>query len=168
MRFVTTLNRGLHLRAEGEAKRAFEDIHEDELESLRHVFDEVDADQSGQIDLDELREAMRRAGKNVSRQQARALFVETDQDGDGTIDFKEFAEMFAKAAVNDDFEESEPGSHNGSRDACDDAEPENEVDQESIAPSCIPPCGTGEPDDTEIPEGHSKIEINVSRDDLIF
>ena len=186
MSFVTTLHRGLVLRAEGEEKRAFEDIRESEIESLRRVFDEVDADGSGHVDQDELHEAMRRAGKKISRRQCRALFNEADQDGDGTIDFKEFAEMFAKAAVDDDFDEPEtlPRCTPAENEACFETAkitltldqrgelaliPEKEVDQENVGPSCFATCEVAPMEGhEELPEGHTKIQINVSKDDLLF
>ena len=69
-------------------------LSEDEIAALRSVFNEVDTNASGDIDEDELYEAMRRAGKRLTREHCAELFRAGDANNDGTIGFEEFAAMF--------------------------------------------------------------------------
>ena len=82
------------LRAPGDEPFDLNMLSEDEIAQLRTVFNEVDTNASGDIDEDELYEAMRRAGKRLTREHCAELFRAGDANNDGTIGFEEFAAMF--------------------------------------------------------------------------
>lgn len=51
---------------------------------------QVDTDESGEIDEQELSLALSNMGEEVTRNRLRELMVAVDTDGSGTIDFQEF------------------------------------------------------------------------------
>lgn len=57
---------------------------------LREVFDEVDADRSGTIDLEEVRSSLRRLGMKYDDDAVANLVKRVDVDGNGKIDFNEW------------------------------------------------------------------------------
>ena len=72
-------------------------------DKLRQLFDHVDTDLGGSIDQNELFDALKAAGKKVSRDTVEHMFHAADEDGNGDIDFSEFADVIkgvkaAKAA----------------------------------------------------------------------
>ena len=69
--------------------QCFEYIHKSG-HSATQVFSRVDADGSGELDLLEFQESMRRMGQNLSPNQAYEIMAELDLDGSGTINVSEF------------------------------------------------------------------------------
>jgi hypothetical protein len=69
----------------------------DELEGYENAFKIFDADGSGMLDLDELREVLRSLGVNPSPDEMVQLLKKADNDGDGEIDLAEFKTMMATA-----------------------------------------------------------------------
>eukprot|EP00850_Spirogloea_muscicola_P011539 SM000072S21173 [mRNA] locus=s72:156605:160594:+ [translate_table: standard] len=67
-----------------------ESLSEEEVTGLRSVFSMMDADNSGSITVDELRQGLTRIGSNLSEVEVRQLLEAADVDGDGTIDYGEF------------------------------------------------------------------------------
>eukprot|EP00850_Spirogloea_muscicola_P004316 SM000018S03681 [mRNA] locus=s18:768646:772669:- [translate_table: standard] len=67
-----------------------ESLSEEEVTGLRSVFRMMDADNSGSITVDELRQGLTRIGSNLSEVEVRQLLEAADVDGDGTIDYGEF------------------------------------------------------------------------------
>lgn len=57
---------------------------------LRELFDDLDADHSGVLSLDELCQGLRAQGYNLSNEEVRQLMAEVDVDGNGYVDFDEF------------------------------------------------------------------------------
>eukprot|EP00667_Euglena_gracilis_P008334 EG_transcript_8443 len=66
-------------------------VHERE-EQLHALFRDLDADDSGVIDLAEMTEAIKKYNPTVSEVDFRKLFGRLDKDGDGVITFEEFRE----------------------------------------------------------------------------
>jgi len=60
---------------------------------LQQVFDYLDLDRSGSVDLVELREAIRFAGYGDQNRQLVQQFNFMDANNDGTLDFEEFSKV---------------------------------------------------------------------------
>lgn len=63
---------------------------------LEQIFEEFDADKSGQMDMHEFFVALRTCGFRVSMPAALSIMKEVDADVNGTIDLDEFIEFFKK------------------------------------------------------------------------
>jgi len=57
---------------------------------LRTLFDEIDADCSGELERHEIRSLVTRLGQDASEQDVDAAMAAMDKDGDGVVDFDEF------------------------------------------------------------------------------
>jgi len=80
-------------------RRKRKDLSEEQIEVFKQAFDLFDADGSGVIDANELKEAMRALGFEVTKKQVDEMIEEVDQDGSGTIDLDEFIYMMKKKLV---------------------------------------------------------------------
>ena len=60
---------------------------------LRDLFAKIDTDLGGSIDEDELFEAVKAAGKTISKEVVNEMFHAADYDGGGDIDYSEFADV---------------------------------------------------------------------------
>ena len=58
-----------------------------ELQRLRNMFEELDADDSGDVSIAELRRVMESQRADLSNLES--LLAALDLDGDGTVDYKE-------------------------------------------------------------------------------
>ena len=80
-------------------------VNKDEIQ-LRVAFNQVDTDNSGSIDVDELSNAMRALGRDLPREHIRAMMDAVDTDKSGEIDFDEFKQMMENVKntnkLNDD------------------------------------------------------------------
>ncbi|KAH8062830.1 solute:proton antiporter [Aureococcus anophagefferens] len=76
-----------------------QDARDASSEDLKTLFDRVDADQSGTIELDELRVYVARAGLPAGK--ADRAFELLDADGDGNITLEEWVGGLAESAVRD-------------------------------------------------------------------
>jgi calcium-dependent protein kinase len=65
-------------------------LSEEELAGLKEMFKAMDADGSGAITFDELKEGLKRLGSNLSESEIRDLMEAADVDNSGTIDYDEF------------------------------------------------------------------------------
>eukprot|EP01119_Soliformovum_irregulare_P010536 TRINITY_DN259_c4_g1_i7.p1 TRINITY_DN259_c4_g1~~TRINITY_DN259_c4_g1_i7.p1 ORF type:complete len:600 (+),score=296.33 TRINITY_DN259_c4_g1_i7:202-1800(+) len=61
-----------------------------QMEQMQTIFQVVDADGSGYIDVDEMSAAMLQIGKELSREEVEEIMKKLDDDGNGRIDFNEF------------------------------------------------------------------------------
>lgn len=72
-----------------------------------------DKDNSGNIDANELRDAMKALGIHLKRDEIDAMMYRVDKDGSGTIEFDEFMALMAEKIVKhsmylSDIERKEP------------------------------------------------------------
>ena len=70
-------------------QQCFEYIHKTR-QSATQIFSRVDTDGSGELDLLEFQESMRRMGQHLTSNQAFEIMAELDLDGSGTIGVSEF------------------------------------------------------------------------------
>ncbi|KAG4443852.1 hypothetical protein IFR05_000618 [Cadophora sp. M221] len=68
-------------------------LSEEEIAILKHEFDQYDADQGGNITVEEFGRVMKASGQNPSAEELAQIIKEVDLDGDGTINFDEFIAM---------------------------------------------------------------------------
>merc|ERR1711915_580458 len=68
-------------------------LSEEQLDEIREAFSLFDGDQSGAIDVRELKAAMRALGFEVKNEELKKMVADVDNDGNGTIEFGEFLEM---------------------------------------------------------------------------
>ena len=59
----------------------------------KQIFEGMDADNNGSIDPVELKDAMGKAGINLTKKEVEEMISEADQDGDELIDLGEFQEL---------------------------------------------------------------------------
>lgn len=64
--------------------------NESDMKILQAAFKVFDADGSGEIDISELRQALKNIGEKISEDELRAMMAGADADGNGLIDFEEF------------------------------------------------------------------------------
>lgn len=62
----------------------------DEIEGLKELFQSLDADRSGFITVQEMRDGLRKKGSTIPAEDLEAVMASADIDGDGKIDYKEF------------------------------------------------------------------------------
>ena len=74
-------------------KALSETFNKDDLESVRAKFDELDKDNSGGLDAEELQSVFKDIGKTVSVGTIANMLRLADDDGTGTISFDEFASI---------------------------------------------------------------------------
>ncbi|KAK8542147.1 hypothetical protein V6N13_137281 [Hibiscus sabdariffa] len=65
-------------------------LSEEEIAGLKEMFKMIDADGSGQITYDELKDGLKRFGANLSESEFHALMQAADINNSGTIDYEEF------------------------------------------------------------------------------
>ncbi|XAR69840.1 Non-specific serine/threonine protein kinase [Bertholletia excelsa] len=65
-------------------------LSEEEIAGLKEMFKMIDADGSGQITLDELKNGLQRVGANLKESEIYDLMKAADVDNSGTIDYGEF------------------------------------------------------------------------------
>merc|ERR1712199_138925 len=68
-------------------------LTEEQLDEIREAFNLFDGDQSGAIDVRELKAAMRALGFEVKNEELKKMVSDVDNDGNGTIEFAEFLQM---------------------------------------------------------------------------
>merc|ERR1712227_638131 len=74
-------------------KKAEGGLTEEQIEEIREAFNLFDADNSGAIDVRELKAAMRALGFEVKKEELKKMISDIDNDGNGSIEFQEFLEM---------------------------------------------------------------------------
>merc|ERR1711939_186874 len=68
-------------------------LTEEQMDEIREAFNLFDGDQSGAIDVRELKAAMRALGFEVKNEELKKMVADIDNDGNGTIEFTEFLQM---------------------------------------------------------------------------
>merc|ERR1712134_187449 len=88
------MGRDLSMSRRGAAKKkAKGGLSEEQIEEIREAFNLFDADNSGAIDVRELKAAMRALGFEVKKEELKKMISDIDNDGNGSIEFQEFLEM---------------------------------------------------------------------------
>merc|ERR1712216_881842 len=88
------MGRDLSMSRRGAAKKkAKGGLTEEQIEEIREAFNLFDADNSGAIDVRELKAAMRALGFEVKKEELKKMISDIDNDGNGSIEFQEFLEM---------------------------------------------------------------------------
>ncbi|KAL4601003.1 hypothetical protein ACB092_11G240500 [Castanea dentata] len=67
-----------------------EHLSEEEIAGLKEMFNVIDADNSGQITFEELKDGLKRFGANLNESEIHDLMQAADVDNSGTIDYGEF------------------------------------------------------------------------------
>lgn len=65
-------------------------LSEEEIIGLKQMFKSMDADNSGTITLEELKQGLAQQGTKLSEYEVKQLIEAADADGDGTINYDEF------------------------------------------------------------------------------
>ena len=60
---------------------------------LRKAFDMFDADKNGTISVSEIKNVLKKVGKDMSDEEIKKMMAEVDKDKSGEIDFDEFCQM---------------------------------------------------------------------------
>ena len=63
---------------------------------MREAFDEIDTDNSGYLDREEVELAFAAMGRLMSAQELTAEFLQMDKDGGGTVSFAEFKQWMSQ------------------------------------------------------------------------
>merc|ERR1711908_227758 len=105
-------------RRRGAAKKKSKGgLTEEQIEEIREAFNLFDADNSGAIDVRELKAAMRALGFEVKKEELKKMISDIDNDGNGSIEFAEFLEMMTgKMGENIDEEELQDMINQADRD----------------------------------------------------
>jgi len=75
---------------------------EEEETQLKEVFDDLDADGSGQLDSNELIEGARLWGLNPTRQEVEEAWMHVDMDNSGSLSFDEFKMLMLQMRKSDE------------------------------------------------------------------
>lgn len=83
-------------------------LTEDEVMEIKEAFDLFDTDKSGEIDVEELKNALKNLGIDAKNQTLANMMADLDKDKSGQIDFNEFIDMMtAKMSDRDTREDLE-------------------------------------------------------------
>merc|ERR1712217_86502 len=77
-------------------------LKQDEIEEIKEAFDLFDTDQSGEIDLRELKAAMQSLGYESKNDTIFTMLAELDKDGNASLDFEEFLDLMSEKEGKDD------------------------------------------------------------------
>lgn len=80
-------------------------LTEDEVLEIKEAFDLFDADKSGTIDTEELKQALQNLGIDAKNQTLQNMMSDLDKDKSGKIDFDEFIDMMTAKMSDRDTEE---------------------------------------------------------------
>merc|ERR1711998_726425 len=86
-------NRLIMSRRGAAKKKSKGGLTEEQIEEIREAFNLFDADNSGAIDVRELKAGMRALGFEVKKEELKKMISDIDNDGNGSIEFQEFLEM---------------------------------------------------------------------------
>ena len=77
----------------------FQGLDDEQMEEIKEAFNLFDTDNSGSIDVKELKAAMRALGFQVKKAEIRKLLVDIDKDDSGAVEFDEFVDMMTSRMV---------------------------------------------------------------------
>ncbi len=75
-------------------------LTKEQVEEIKSAFELFDKDNSGSIDANELRDAMKALGIYLKMDQITQLIQRIDKDGSGVVEFDEFMALMAEKIVN--------------------------------------------------------------------
>lgn len=81
---------------DGKGPTALANLTPDQIDS---VFNQIDADGSGEIDADELKEALDKMGIKLTKKNVVTMIGVVDENGDGVVDREEFHTLVAMATL---------------------------------------------------------------------
>ena len=89
-------------------------LTQDNLRKYKSLFDSVDVDKGGEIDVKELNQMLEKVGISMKEEELKEIMKEYDTNETGTIDYIEFVQIFTKLLDDQDkqsseSDESEPG-----------------------------------------------------------
>jgi centrin-1 len=96
-------------QAEFDAKKyERQGLTEEEVNEIKEAFDLFDTDKSGEIDAEELKQALKNLGIDAKNQTLQNMLADLDSNNSGSIDFDEFINMMtAKMSDRDTKEDLE-------------------------------------------------------------
>ena len=71
-------------------------LTQEEVDEIKEAFSLFDKDQSGNIDVLELKDAMKALGIYMNKDQSKEMMDKADKDGSGTIEMDEFMALMAE------------------------------------------------------------------------
>lgn len=77
-------------------KNVVKTLTNEEVNEIKEAFALFDKDQSGNIDVLELKDAMKALGIYMNKEQSKVLMEKADKDGSGTIEIGEFMALMAE------------------------------------------------------------------------
>ena len=80
-------------------------LTEDEVLEIKEAFDLFDSDKSGEIDVNELKQALMNLGIDTKNQTLQNMLSDIDKNGNANIDFDEFIEMMTAKMSDKDTRE---------------------------------------------------------------
>lgn len=80
-------------------------LTEDEVLEIKEAFDLFDSDKSGEIDTEELKQALKNLGIDAKNQTLQNMMADLDKDNSGKIDFDEFIDMMTAKMSDRDTKE---------------------------------------------------------------
>lgn len=80
-------------------------LTEDEVMEIKEAFDLFDNDKSGEIDTEELKQALKNLGIDAKNQTLQNMMADLDKDNSGKIDFDEFIDMMTAKMSDRDTKE---------------------------------------------------------------
>eukprot|EP01083_Nonionella_stella_P034740 94990_1 len=86
-------------------KQRKHEMSQEEMQEVKEAFNLFDTDNSGTIDVKELKAAMRALGFEVKKEEIRNMLMEFDKDGSGEIEFDEFIQMMSPRMASRDTKE---------------------------------------------------------------
>lgn len=84
-------------------KISLQNLKRQDVPQLREIFDHLDEDKSGTIEITELSNAMRLLGYDLDQEYILQQFNYVDSDGSGSIDFDEFLTVMTSDAIDQRF-----------------------------------------------------------------
>mmetsp|Transcript_27994 Transcript_27994/g.83675 ORF Transcript_27994/g.83675 Transcript_27994/m.83675 type:complete len:173 (-) Transcript_27994:83-601(-) len=70
-------------------------LKQDEIEEIKEAFDLFDTDQSGEIDLKELKAAMQSLGYEIKNDTIFTMLAELNKDGTASLKFEDFLDLMS-------------------------------------------------------------------------
>ena len=90
------LRNGKWFNVKYRVKKKVKELTEIQRNEIEKAFKLFDVDNSGSIDINELKEAMKALGIYLKKEEIKKIMDEVDEDGSGTIELREFTDLMKK------------------------------------------------------------------------